>query len=52
MDFLCHDIVREAKEEECCDIPYSVVTLIKQMALEPCRNILQLCRDIKNEDIR
>ena len=36
-------------EEECRDIPYSVATLIKQMALEPCRNILQFYRDIRNE---
>ena len=41
-----------AHEEGCHDIPYSIVTLIKQVTLEPCRNILQFCRNIRNEDIR
>ena len=52
MDFLFHDLAGEAHEEECCDIPYTVMTLIKKMALEPCHNILQLCHDIRNKDIR
>ena len=52
MDFLCRDIAGKAHKEECRGILYSIVTLIKQMALEPCRNILQLCRDIRNEGIR
>ena len=30
MDFLFHDLAGEAHEEECCDIPYTVMTLIKK----------------------
>ena len=46
------DTVGAAYEEECRDIPYSVATLIKQMALEPCRNILKFYRDIRNKVIK
>ena len=45
--FLCCDKVGEVHEEECRDIPYSLMTLIKQMAVELCRDISQLCRDVK-----
>ena len=45
--FLCHDKAEEVHEEECCDISYSVATLIKKMAVEFCRNKRQLYHDIK-----
>ena len=50
--FLCRDIAGEAHEEECRDIPYSVVTLIKQMALELSHDISKSSRDIKKRSHR
>ena len=51
--FLCHDKAGEVHEEECCDIPCSVATLIQQMVVEFCHNKRQLYRDRiwKNNEI-
>ena len=38
-EFLCRDKVGAIHEEECRDIPYYVMTLIKKMVVEFCHNI-------------